>query len=61
MSGAVTTEALSWFPEFFGAATSTGTQMAVQHVEGLEDSDFIAASAISLGQELMDSVAKGSE
>ena len=57
MSGVVTTEALSWFPEFFGAATSTGTQMAVQHVEGLEDSDFIAASAISLGQELMDLVA----
>ncbi|MCY3734953.1 MAG: nucleotidyl transferase AbiEii/AbiGii toxin family protein [Gemmatimonadaceae bacterium] len=60
-SRAVTTEALSRFPEFFEAPTSTGTQMAVQHVEGLEDSDFIAASLISLGQELIDSIPDNSQ
>ena len=60
-SGAVTAEALVRFPELFGAATSTGTQLAVQHVEGLEDSGFTAASIISLGQELMDSVEENSQ
>lgn len=60
-SAEVTAVALSRFPEFFGAVTSTGTQMAVQHVVGLEDSDFIAASLISLGQELIDSIPDNSQ
>ena len=54
ISGAVTARALSLFREFFGDATSGGTQQVVRHVAGLEDPDFIAASSVSLSQELLD-------
>ena len=53
ISGKVTAQALSEFREFFGDANAYGTEQIVRHVEGLEDPDFIAASSVSLSQELL--------
>lgn len=53
ISGEVTAQALSVFREFFGHAEAYGTEQVVRHVAGLEDPDFIAASSVSLSQELL--------
>ncbi len=50
----VTAEALTLFREFFGEAAAAGTQQVALHVEGLEDTDYIAASSVALSQDLLD-------
>ena len=52
LSRGVTAEALSSFVELFGTVTAAGVQMLVRSVRGLEDPDFIAASAVTLGLDL---------
>ena len=53
ISGAVTAQAMSLFRDSFGDAMARGTRQVVQHVAGLEDSDFISESCVSLSQELL--------
>ena len=52
LSRDVTREALSSFVELFGTVTAAGVEMLVRSVRGLEDPDFIAASAVTLGLDL---------
>lgn len=56
LSATVTQEALPLFKELFSEATAIGTQMVIRHVEGLEDVDFIAASCVSLSQDLLNAL-----
>ncbi|MFQ6026319.1 MAG: GSU2403 family nucleotidyltransferase fold protein [Dehalococcoidia bacterium] len=56
LSATVSQEALSLFEEHFGDRTSTGTRMVVRNVAGLEDPDFIAASCVSLSQDLLNAL-----
>ena len=55
ISSAATAQALSLFHDLFGGAEAIGTRWIVQHVAGLEDPDFIAASSVSLSREFLDS------
>ena len=50
----MTIEALTKFRELFGARSGSGTKLVVQHVLGLEDPDYIAASSGALSQDLLD-------
>ena len=54
VSNEVTAEALAKFRELFGARSGSGTALVVQHVLGLEDPDYIAASSEALSQDLLD-------
>ena len=54
ISSNVTAEALTKFQELFGAQSGSGTKLVIQHVLGLEDSDYIAASSEALSQDLLD-------
>ena len=54
ISSDVTGEALTKFRELFGARSGSGTKLVVQHVLGLEDPDYIAASSGALSQDLLD-------
>ena len=54
VSSEVTTEAMTKFRELFGTRSGPGTELVVQHVQGLEDPDFIAASSEALSQDLLD-------
>ena len=50
----MTAEALTKFQELFGTQSGLGTKLVIQHVLGLEDSDYIAASSEALSQDLLD-------
>ena len=54
VSGDVTTEALAKFRELFGVRSGAGSELVVQHVIGLEDPDYIAASSEALSQDLLE-------
>ena len=54
ISGPVTAQALSIFHDLFGNAMAGGTKMVVRHVAGVEDSDFMTASSVSLSRELLE-------
>ena len=54
VSGDVATEALSKFRELFGVRSGAGSELVVQHVIGLEDPDYIAASSEALSQDLLE-------
>ena len=54
VSSDVTAEAMTKFREFFGARSGPGTELVVQHVLGLEDPDYIAASSEALSLDLLD-------
>ena len=55
ISSDVATEAMTKFREFFGSRPGPGTELVVQHVLGLEDPEYIAASSEALSQVLLDS------
>ena len=57
LSQDVTEDALQKFAELFGTVTAAGTNMVVDHARSLMDLDFLAQSAILLGQDLMEEVA----
>ena len=52
----VTAEALTKFRELFGDRSSPGTDLVVQHILGLENPEFIAASSEALSQDLLDAI-----
>ena len=54
VSSEVTSEAMTKFHELFGTRSGPGTELVVQHVLGLEDPDYIAASSEALSQDLLD-------
>ena len=56
ISREVTIKALSIFEKLFCTQSGTGTELVVQHVTGLENSDFIAASSVALSQDLLDEI-----
>lgn len=58
ISHEVTVEAVSLFRELFGDNAATGTQLVVRHVMGLEDTAFIAASSVSLSQDVLNLVSE---
>lgn len=58
VSDEVTSAALSMFRRLFGDPSDVGTRLVVQHIEGLEDSDFISASSVALSQDLLEAVSK---
>ena len=53
-SETVVTDAIAEFRELFGTVSALGTQLAAEHVEIVEDPQFIAASVVALGQELLE-------
>ena len=52
----VTEEALAKFSELFETDSGTGTQLVVDHIGPLENSDFIAASVVALAKDFLDAV-----
>ena len=56
ISSDVTIEALTKFRELFGDRSSPGTELVVQHILGLENPEFIAASSEALSQDLLDAI-----
>ena len=56
----VSHESLEEFQEFFGTESAQGTQLVVEHVETLEDPEFIAASVVALAQELLSALGERS-
>ncbi len=56
ISGRVTSEALSMFRRLFSAPDGTGTNLVVDHVRAIEDTDFIAQSSAALSQDLLDAI-----
>jgi hypothetical protein len=56
LSSDITTEAVDAFKKLFGDATSTGVQMVVSHIRGLESEDVISASCVALSQDLIKSL-----
>lgn len=58
VSSTVVSAAISMFRRLFGGPDDFGTRLVVQHVQGLEDGDFISASSVALSQELLEAVSK---
>ena len=56
LSSAVTTEAIEAFNKLFEDAASTGVQMVVRHIRGIEPDDIISASCVALSQDLIRSL-----
>ena len=52
----VTAEALAKFHELFGDRSGSGIELVVQHVQGLEDPEYIAASSEALSQDLLEAI-----
>ena len=50
----VTAEAMTKFRELFGDRSGPGTELVVQHVLGLEDPEYIAASSEALSHDLLE-------
>lgn len=53
LSSEVTAEAIKTFKSLFKDASSTGVQMVVSHIRGIEPEDIISASCVSLSQDLI--------
>ena len=58
ISSSVTSEALSMFQDLFSTPSAIGTELVVQHVHALEDSDFIAGSSVALSQDLLEATSQ---
>lgn len=56
VSSEVTSDAMTKFRDLFGTRSGPGTELVVQHVHGLEDPDFIAASSEALTHDLLDEI-----
>ena len=56
ISGRVASEALSMFQRLFSAPSNMGTELVVRAVPATEDPDFIAASSVALGQDLLEAL-----
>ena len=54
LSRDVSAEAMTKFRELFGSRSGLGTELVIQHVMGLEDPRYIAASSQALSQDLLD-------
>jgi len=53
LSSEVTNEAMKTFKDLFGDASSTGVQMVVSHIRGIEPEETISASCVALSQDLI--------
>ena len=58
ISSSVTSEALSMFQDLFSTPSAIGTELVVQYVYALEDSDFIAGSSVALSQDLLEATSQ---
>ena len=58
VSGEVTSEALSMFRRLFGTRSGPGTDLVVEHVLGLEDSEYIAESSVAFSQDLLEAASQ---
>ena len=59
VSSEVTTSAVTMFGRLFGSPNDFGTRLVVQHVQDLEDGEFISASSVALSRDLLEAVSKG--
>ena len=56
ISAPATVAAIARFRELFESASAAGTQLVVQHVEGLEDSTVITGASVAFSQDLLEKV-----